>query len=93
MRVHFVALATLLAVSPCAPSARAETDGDKFPGQPSAQLALPRGWHRGATVDIEISGKGLFGPKDLLFYRGGIDVVSIEELRDRPMSDLSLIHI
>ncbi len=74
-----------LALSP--PSAPAETDAEKFPGQPSVENVSPRGWHRGAEVELAIVGRGLFAPKDLLFYRPGIEVLSVAEADTRPMDD------
>lgn len=50
---------------------------------PELGVVLPRGGTRGQQVDLHLHGKYLHEPQEIIFYKPGISVVSLEKVNDK----------
>jgi hypothetical protein len=51
---------------------------------PRLQRVTPPGGQRGTTVEVDLTGRGLDDPKEILFYGQGITVEGIESVEQAP---------
>ena len=59
------------------------TSGTLFAFSPELGIVLPRGGTRGQEVVINLHGKRLYEPQEIIFYKPGISVVSLEKVSEK----------